>query len=112
MKRSFILSILFLFALLTPEIAKAQIEKWADGKYGVFLTCLLEKNNYDDAKAELEKLSEQGDAQARCCLGAMLCFGEKEDRDYARALELLKQAASSNYEPKSKIICTQNHKNT
>jgi TPR repeat protein len=98
MKRSILLSIALLIAVLYPQLTKAQIEKWADEKYEVFLERLIEQNNYDGAKAELEKLSEQGDDQASCCLAAMLCFGEKNDRDYAKALELLKKAASNNYE--------------
>lgn len=98
MKRSIILSIALLIAVLYPQLTNAQIEKWADEKYVVFLERLIEQNNYDGAKAELEKLSEQGDDQASCCLAAMLCFGEKNDRDYAQALELLKKAASNNYE--------------
>jgi len=98
MKRLFMLSIVLLFALLCPELVKAQIDKWVDEKYETFLICIIEQNNYNGAKAELEKLSEQGDAQASCCLGAMLCFGEKNDRDYAKALELLKEAAFKNYE--------------
>ena len=98
MKRSIILSIVFLFAVMYSQLTQAQIEKWADEKYKVFLELLIEQNDYDGAKAELEKLSEQGDTQAGCCLGAMLCFGEKEDRDYVRALDLLKKSASKNYE--------------
>lgn len=98
MKRSIILSIVFLFAAMYPKITKAQMEKWADEKYKVFLECLVKQNDYDGAKAELEKLSEEGDVQAGCCLGAMLCFGEKKDRNYAKALELLKKSASKNYE--------------
>ena len=98
MKRTFFLLFVLLGAILWPELAKAQKEKWADEKYEAFLTCLIEQNNYDGAKTELKKLSEQGDAQASCCLGAMLCFGEKNDRDYAKALELLKESASKNYE--------------
>ena len=97
MKR-IIFIIIFLFAIISPKITKAQIDKWTDEKYEVFLTCLLEQNDYNCAKAELEKLSEQGDAQASCCLAAMLCFGEKNDRDYVKALELLKKSASDNYE--------------
>lgn len=98
MKRSILLSIVLLCVVLYPQLAKAQIEKWADVKYEAFLTCLIEQNNYDGAKAELEKLSEQGDDQASCCLGAMLCFGEKNDRDYGKALELLRKSANDNYE--------------
>jgi TPR repeat protein len=98
MKRTIILSVVILFALLSPGLAKAQMAKWAGEKYETFLTCLLKENNYECAKAELEKLSEQGDAQASCCLGAMLCFGEKNDRDYTKALELLKESALKNYE--------------
>lgn len=98
MKRTFIMLIILLFVVMSPEIAKAQIEKWTDEKYAVFLTCLIEQNNYDGAKRQLEKLSGQGDNQASCCLAAMLCFGEKNDRDYVRALELLKESASNDYE--------------
>jgi len=98
MKRTFFLLMVLLLTVLCPELAKAQKEKWAGEKYKVFLTCLIEHNDYDGAKIELEKLSEQGDDQARCCLAAMLCFGEKNDRDYAKALELLKESASNNYE--------------
>lgn len=106
MNHSIILSIVLLFAVMYPQLAKAQKEKWADKKYEAFLTCLIEQNNYDGAKAELEKLSEQGDIQASCCLGAMLCFGEKNDRDYAKALELLKKSASMNYERAEYLLGT------
>lgn len=97
MKHTFI-SIILLFAVLFPETVKAQLDNWTDEKYEEFLTCLIEQNNYDGAKIQLEKLSEQGDDQARCCLAAMLCFGQKNDRDYARALELLKESEANNYE--------------
>lgn len=98
MKRTFVLLFILLFAAMHPIIAKAQIDNWGDEKYEVFLTCLIKNNDYDGAKIELEKLSKLGDDQASCCLAAMLCFGEKNDRDYSKALELLKESASNNYE--------------
>ena len=61
MKRTFFLSIVIIFAVLCPESAKAQKERWASEKYKVFLTCLIEQNDYDGVKSELEKLSRQGD---------------------------------------------------
>lgn len=93
-----ILSLIILFFVFGIENISAQISKWADEKYVNFLTCLNVNDDYYGAKAELIRLSEQGDSQAKCCLATMLCFGEKNDRNYEKALELLKESAEDDYE--------------
>lgn len=80
------------------ENAFAQKTKWFNDKYHGVIEYLYNLDDYDGAKAELIRLSNQGDPQAKCCLAAMLCFGEKNDRDYEKALQLLKESASENFE--------------
>ena len=98
MKSKFIVVFVTLMCIINTDNVMAQIAKWADDKYVKFLECLNVYNDYDGAKAELISLSEQGDSQARCCLATMLCFGERNDRDYSQALDLLIKSANDNYE--------------
>lgn len=98
MKTKLILSFLGLITIFIPESVFAQPDSWSSEKYSSFVELLLGKSDYDGAKKELEKLSEQGDAQASCCLAVMLCFGEQNDRDYYTALNLLLKSAEDGYE--------------
>ena len=63
-----ILSLIILFFVFGIENISAQISKWADEKYVNFLTCLNVNDDYYGAKAELIRLSEQGDSKQNAVL--------------------------------------------